>query len=156
MPGNNVKKVIRGTLCCYDSLILNEKATLRACKDIKVQSSALCRQTSMTSYTKWGYQPSKSPKAQSCILLTLCIECSNTVTTFPLCQGATIAAANSSRTRHQNLLIDQSPLLVEPSVRRLVPPLQHYIIHLQTTCQSMVCRGHESILTFEVGDILDL
>lgn len=58
--------------------------------------------------------------------------------------------------RHRNLLINQPPLLIQPSIRRLTPPLQHDIIHLKSTSERMVCAGHESVLALQVGDILGL
>lgn len=52
------------------------------------------------------------------------------------------------------LTIDHLPLLVEPALWRVVPPLQHDVIALETAREVVPGCGHEGILPLEILDFL--
>lgn len=109
---------------------------------------------------KLGYQTSKVPRSHPDIHLPLCID---NPAQRPLHGTKESPAAEAQQqvkpdlpAGHQYLLINEPPLLIKPSTRRLAPPLQHNTIHLKSTRERMVCASHKSVLALEVGNILGL
>jgi len=98
------------------------------------ESIVLHKQSNLSSYQNWGIKHPSSQKPPQYTPLAMHIQSRKlhgAKESSPA--GAQQQVESDLSARHRNLLINQPPLLIKPSIRRLAPPLQHNTIHLKPT-----------------------